>query len=124
MNSLEQAADRFIKLPPLFQEAIRNFDYDKKMAGITEKHKLHIDQAFILEKTIADIIFGDIHSDQMIHKLESELHMPKDKVSELAIDVNGIVLLPIREAIKAQQTSERTADGKRNDIEADDILDS
>lgn len=117
MNSLEQAADRFIKLPPLFQDAIRSFDYDKRMSGIAQKHSLHIDQAFQLEKAVADIVFGDIHSNELVGRLQKELHTTAEKANEVAIDVNGIILLPLRELIKSKESTERS------DIEADDILD-
>lgn len=117
MNSLEQSAERFIKLPPLFQEAIRSFDYDKKMSGITQKHSLHIDQAFQLEKIVADVVFGDIHSNDMVKKMQQELHTTKELANEVAIDVNGIILVPLRELIKSMQSSDKT------DIEADEVLD-
>ncbi len=103
MNTLEQASERFAKLPSDFQVVIRNFDYDKRLHDIHKKFKLHIDQSFALEKTVGDVIFGDIHSTEMSEILHHSLHTTKEQADEISMEINDKILLPIREAIKSQQ---------------------
>lgn len=107
MNTLEQSAERFARLPSDFQEALRHFNYDERLRAIHQKFSLHIDQSFALEKTLGDIIFGDAHSDALQKTLEHALHTTKEQAEDIAIEINGSVLLPIREAIKAQQQKTR-----------------
>lgn len=102
MNSLEQATERFAKLPIGFQEAIKNFDYDHKLAEIHRKYKLHIDQSFALEKSVADLIFGDIKSSDLVTKLKHDLHTTHEQAEQIAFEINDHILLPIREKIKGE----------------------
>lgn len=110
MNTLEKATERFAKLPSDFQEAISSFDYDKKLHAIHEKFKLHIDQSFALENTVADVIFGDIHSTEMSRLLEHGLHTTREQADEMSMEINDKILLPIREAIKSQQQITRKSE--------------
>jgi hypothetical protein len=102
MNSLERAAERFAKLPPGFQRAIIGFDYDKRLAAVQQKFKLHIDQAFMLEKNLADIVFGDAHSTTLTKSLERDLHTTQEQAEQISHDINEHVLLPLREVLKEQ----------------------
>jgi hypothetical protein len=107
MNTLEQATARFAKLPTDFQEAIRHFDYDKRLSAIHQKFKLHIDQSFALEKAVGDVIFGDIHSTEMHTAILHGLHVTKEQADEISMEINNQILLPIREAIKLVQQDEK-----------------
>lgn len=103
MNTLEQASDRFARLPTDFQAAISHFDYDKRLGAIHKKFKLHIDQSFALEKVVADVIFGTIHSKDIGRLLKQGLHTTEEQAEEISQEINDQILLPIREAIKSVQ---------------------
>ncbi len=107
MTSLEQDTERFARLPVDFQDALRDFDYDKRLRAIHEKFKLHIDQSFALEKTVGDVIFGDIHSADMQKILQQGLHTTSEQARDISLEINDRVLLPIREAIKARQQEDK-----------------
>ena len=95
-NSLLQNTERFNLLPEDAKQAIRDFDYDTALKSVHDKYKLHIDQAAALEKAVADVIFGDMHSTELLSYIQRELRVDQSKATEIAVDVNKNVLLPIQ----------------------------
>lgn len=98
--------DRFDRLPEDAQKAISQFDYDVTLRGLQLKYKLHIDQASSLEKNIADIIFGDKKSSDLIGHLAQDMHIDMDLAKIITFDVNTTILKPIQELMKKFQTEE------------------
>ncbi len=105
-NTLIRMKERFERLPEDAQKAISQFDYDGILRNLHLKHKLHIDQASALEKNVADIIFGDKKSSQLILHLEQDLHVGEESAKIIAFDVNDTILKPIQELMKKIQTEE------------------
>ncbi len=112
MNSLEQQTERFAILPPDFQEAIRNFDYDKRLQQIDKKFRLHIDQLVALETALANIVFGELKSMELTSYIETNLRVNREKASEIALDVNENILMPLREKIKLTQDKNNGGSGE------------
>lgn len=104
-NSIETQTERFTLLPDDARTAIQTFDYDTALKDIHSTHKLHIDQAASLEKAVADVIFGDMHTNQLVSYIEKELRLDPGKAIELALDVNAKILLPIQENMRKIQTT-------------------
>ena len=105
-NSLVKTKDRFDLLPEDAQEAISQFDYDTALRDMQLKHKLHIDQAYSLEKDIADVVFGDKKASELIHHLALDLHLTEELAKTIAFDVNSTILRPIQDLMKKVQTEE------------------
>jgi hypothetical protein len=95
-NSLLQNTERFNLLPEDAKQAIQSFDYDTALKSIHDKYKLHIDQAAALEKAVADVVFGDMHSNELLVYIQRELRVDQSKATEIAVDINKNVLLPIQ----------------------------
>ncbi len=95
--------DRFNQLPKDAQKAIQQFDYDKALKKIHISYKLHIDQASSLEKIIADIVFGEEKSQDMVHIIEKELRLPNDEAVKIALDINRNILMPIQNNMRLIQ---------------------
>lgn len=95
-NSLLQNTERFNLLPADAKQAIQNFDYDTALKSVHDKYKLHIDQAAALEKAVADVIFGDMHSNELLAYIQRELRVDQNKAGEIAVDINKSILLPIQ----------------------------
>lgn len=99
-------ADRFNNLPEDAQKALQMFDYDEALKGIHTLYKLHIDQAAALERIVADIVFGDTRSQDMVHHIESELRVANETAAQIALEVNRQILLPIQKNMQRMQLEE------------------
>ncbi len=102
-NSIENMTDRFNQLPKDAQKAIQMFDYDKALKKIHLSYKLHIDQASSLEKIIANIVFGEERSQEMVHLIEKELRLSNEDAAKIALDVNRNILMPIQNNMRLIQ---------------------
>lgn len=103
-NSLE-ANEKFSSLPEDAKEAIRQFEYDKTLKEIHDSYKLHIDQAYSLERAIADVIFGDIEPHQLVSLLKNELRLSPELAEMLSAEINAKMLLPIQAKMRAMESA-------------------
>lgn len=101
-NSLELKA-QFELLPEDAKNAIRQFEYDKKLREIHDSYKLHIDQTYSLEKAVSDVIFGEIEPNQLISFLKDELRLNPETATQLGSDINTKILLPIQNNMREIQ---------------------
>lgn len=101
-NSLE-LKEQFELLPEDAKNAIRQFEYDKTLKEIHDSYKLHIDQAYSLEKAISDVIFGEIEPHQLIPFLKNELRLSPETSAQLGSDINTKILLPIQNNMRELQ---------------------
>jgi hypothetical protein len=106
LSGLEKDTVRFNKLPKDFQKAIHLFDYDNALVHIHQKYKLHIDQSAAIERAVMDIVFGDIHSEEIIPIIIRNLHTDSKTAASMALDISNTVLSPIRELVKKVQDEE------------------
>jgi hypothetical protein len=104
-NSIELIKERFELLPEDAQKAIQQFEYDKALKEIHSAYKLHIDQAYSLEKAVADVIFGDLETHQLISFLQTELRLSPEVALQLSIEINTKILIPIQEKMKDIQAN-------------------
>ncbi len=102
-NSIELLKERFELLPRDAQEAIKQFEYDKALKEIHSTYKLHIDQAYTLETAVANVIFGELETSELISFLQTELRLSQETATQLAVEVNNKVLIPIQEKMKTIQ---------------------
>lgn len=103
MNTLERMPERFNLLPEDFQQAIRTFDYDKRLQTISHKHKLHIDQLVALETTMSDVIFGTSKAADLQKILQQSLRISHDKALEITMELNNTILSPLKSHIMEVQ---------------------
>lgn len=108
MNTLEQMTEKFALLPEDFQEAIRTFDYDKRLQNVSNKFKLHIDQLVVLEQSMADIVFGDMRATNLPETLSNGLRISREQANEISIEINSAILVPLKDHIKSTQTKNYT----------------
>ncbi|MDQ5912529.1 MAG: hypothetical protein QG568_744 [Patescibacteria group bacterium] len=104
-NSIELITERFNLLPDDAQSAIKQFDYDTALKEIHQSYKLHIDQASSLEKAVADVIFGELETADLLPFLQTELRLTPEIAMQLTLDVNKKILAPIQEKMKEIQAN-------------------
>lgn len=104
-NSIELITERFNLLPEDAQSAIKQFDYDAALKEIHLSYKLHIDQASSLEKAVADVIFGELETTDLLNFLQTELRITPEIAMQLTVDVNKKILIPIQEKMREIQAN-------------------
>lgn len=102
-NSLE-TKPQFEMLPEDAKTAIREFEYDKILKEIHDSYKLHIDQAYSLEKAVSGVIFGEIETHSLVLFLKNELRLASETALQLSQDINTKILLPIQSKMKALES--------------------
>jgi hypothetical protein len=105
-NSIELMKERFALLPDDAQTAIKQFEFDKALKEIHSSYKMHIDQAYSLEKAVADVIFGDLETAQLISFLKNELRLSPEIAMQLSMDINTKILRPIQDKMKEIQAQQ------------------
>ncbi len=107
-TSIERNTEKFASLPLDYQEAIKTSDYDEALNLITKEHKLHIDQSATLESLLAKLIFGEIESGNMISEIETNLHIGNAESVKITLELNELIIKPIKENLKNIQTKTHT----------------
>jgi len=102
-NSIELMKAGFDKLPADAQAAIRRFDYDGALKLVHKKYALHIDQAASLERLVSGVIFGDIKPEHLISSIGKELRVNSEKATEIGVDVNMEILIPIQKLMRESE---------------------
>ena len=105
-HSIESQTEKFKLLPDDAQAAIKSFDYDTVLQEIYKSYKLHIDQAYILEKTVAQIVFGEIEASTLLEFIQKELRLDHETAVKITLDVNIKILKRIQEKMREIQSSE------------------
>ena len=98
--SIERNTGKFQSLPDDYQEAIRTSDYDNQLSVIAKEHKLHIDQSAVLEKILAQLIFGEIQPGLMISVIEEKLSVSQNEAQIITTELNQSIIKPIKENLK------------------------
>lgn len=105
-HSIESQEEKFKLLPEDAQAAIRSFDYDKELQEIYKTYKLHIDQAYILEKAVARVVFGEIEPSALREFIEKELRLEQETAIKITFDVNMNILKKIQDKMREIQSLE------------------
>jgi len=100
---------RFETLPADVKAAITSPEIANKIQEIAQNHKLHLDQAGILEEEISLVMLGINHPDNFVNKIEERLGLPTEEAVGLAVDVNDEVFMSIRESLMKMHGEDQDA---------------
>jgi len=95
----EIVRERFESLPETIKEGIRTSDWENKIRKISEKHKLLLDEALVLEKNTFLFMLALIDLNQLKQSIKSELSLNTNQVSEIIAELENEVLHPIKQHI-------------------------
>lgn len=98
--SNEFLLEKYKTLPKSVRDILITLNMDALIKAITEKHRIHLDIADVLDDEITYVIFGAEKSTDFIRNLKAQLKLPDEKINAIAKDVNEKIFLPIREALK------------------------
>ena len=102
-NSLEKLYEQ---LPQNVQEAISSVAIAEKLQEIAKKNGLHIDEAGIVSDEATMVMLGIENPKDFVYGLQNKLKLPREKVVELAKNVDKEIFEPIRESLKKMYTDE------------------
>ncbi len=93
-------AEQFNKLPENIQTAIVSAEYKNKLAAISKRHSLLIDQAGDLEIETTLTMIGLQPLSDFVLNLQSRLEIDLVEAKEIAMDVSENIFKPIRESLR------------------------
>jgi hypothetical protein len=99
-SKIENLDPRFDTLPKELQEAIALSDWQKKLYEVAAKYKLSIAQMAKLEEATIRFMNGKISPSQYENSLTVDVELDSGKARELATDINGSIMLTIRNSMK------------------------
>lgn len=93
--------EQYSKLPPELQKAIMASDLQTKLTSLTQKYRLHIDKASVLENEVVLVLMGMENPDEFVNNSRRELGISPEDARSLARDVNDQIFHPIREKLES-----------------------
>ncbi len=91
---------RLKNLPEDIKSAILKEDIGGRLAEISKKHSLHIDQSAILENETLMILVGLESSEEYLSNLMKGLRLSHEKAAEIVADVNKTIFADIRSSLQ------------------------
>src|SRR3989344_5827460 len=111
MNEKLQA--RFLQLPRALQNAITSAEIEKKLRGLSETHKLHLDQWQKLENEVMLALLGFQPVENLEANIKNEVGIAEEEAKALAGDIADTIFEPIREELEREL--EKPAEGDKTE---------
>lgn len=92
--------ERFAELPESVQQAVNDASVEKKLRGLAQKYKLHLDQWVLLENEIMLTLLGLEEPQNMAKNVAKEVNIDEDLAQQLVNDIALQVFKPIREQMQ------------------------
>ena len=110
--------EKYRMLPKGIKRTMYSLDIHDIVKSITDKYKLHIDTAGILDDEIMYAIIGITKVSDFIRNLKTQLKLPDEKVNAIAKDVNEKIFLQIRKELKkvSEEKITKETTQKQNEI--------
>ena len=119
--------ERLKQLPKVVQEAIKSADVEKRLRGLADTHKLHIDQWQTLENEVMLTLLGFQPVEDLQQNIKSEVGVSDEVATALATDISKGVFEPIRQELErelehpdAKAKGESAVEGVRTQMLAGD----
>src|SRR3990167_1493668 len=98
----EKMQARFLQLPKALQNAITSADVEKKLRGLSETHKLHLDQWQKLENEVMLALLGFQPVENLETNIKNEVGIADEEAKALAVDIADTIFEPIREELERE----------------------
>lgn len=108
---------QFDLLPEPVQLAITSGDIEKKLQGLANKHKLHLDKWQALEGEVLFALLGVKPASQLSQSIQSVVGLGEDEAIALTNDISDAVFEPVREELERQLSHPQAKDAEISDIE-------
>jgi len=98
----ERLSARIKELPKAIQNAITSADIEKKLRGLSETHKLHLDQWQKLENEVMLALLGFQPVENLETNIKNEVGITEEEAKALAGDIADTIFEPIREELERE----------------------
>lgn len=111
MNQTDYFTEKIATLPEDLQDAIYASNHQAILKDIQREHKLHIDQAQVLETLATQLMFGDIDAPSFVSGMFNEAHVSSAVAGDMLLAIDTLILRKIRSEL------ELLAEARRKDEE-------
>src|SRR3990167_3849991 len=108
----ERLSARFLQLPKALQSAITFADVEKKLRGLSETHKLHLDQWQKLENEVMLALLGFQPVENLETNIKNEVGIAEEEAKALAGDIADTIFEPIRAELEKELGGTATEEEK------------
>ena len=112
----EKLQERFNALPKALQNAITSADVEKKLRGLSETHKLHLDQWQKLENEVMLALLGFQPVENLEANIKNEVGIAEEEAKALAGDIADNIFEPIREELERELGKPEDRTGGRDQV--------
>jgi hypothetical protein len=98
----EKLQERFNALPKALQNAITSAEIEKKLRGLSETHKLHLDQWQKLENEVMLALLGFQPVENLEANIKNEVGIAEEEAKAFAGDIADTIFEPIREELERE----------------------
>lgn len=102
MNEIElqqKIAEYFAKLSPEMQKVFESMEWLKTLQSISEKYSLNKEQIETLGTETTLVLLGIIQTEEYEENIRKEINLPLEKMEDMILEINSIILSPIREGL-------------------------
>ncbi len=99
-NTAKMIKERFDSLPESIKQAILSSDYENTIIEIGKKYQMTVEQMGILEQETTLVMMGLTKTKEFEGELTAEMHLDKEKISQITKDINDQVFLRVRDLLK------------------------
>ena len=107
--SSDQTRKAFAKIPENIQDAIASIDTLKAIKEISQKYGLMLDVAEKLEEEVGYALLGLTKPTEFTATIKKELGIDEKKASDITVDINNKVFLPLKQNLVAGNTSSQSS---------------
>ena len=119
----ERLQERLKQLPRVVQDSIKSADVEKRLRGLADTHKLHLDQWQTLENEVMLTLLGFQPVEDLQQNIKSEVGVSDEIAAALAADISKGVFEPIRQELErelehpdAKAKEESAVEGMRTQV--------
>src|SRR6185503_20239486 len=87
--------ERFAQLPKIVQDAITSADVEKRLRGLADVHKLHVDQWDRLEYEVQMTLMGFQEPEDLAKNIQEHVGVSQERSMQLAQEISAAVFQPI-----------------------------
>ena len=98
--SFEETQKRYETLPQEIKNLLYSVDMISILKKVGDKNQLHIDQLGLLEAETSAVMLGFTETQDFPQILSENLHLEPAKANAVAQDINEMLFVKIREAMK------------------------
>ncbi len=109
--------ERLKQLPKPVQRAIQSAELEKNLRGLSDKHRLHLDQWQLLENEVMLALLGFQPAENLESNIRKEVGVEAGVARALTEDISKTVFEPIRQELERELEHPEAKEKEETDVE-------